>query len=158
MTKIQKTCKELQSLGFTALDAWRTAQTVCEFESRMCGVFDDPESRIRDVRICQKPDDDSYFDVFGEPEGYTDINGRRVSAEDERKEIERQLELDGCWIVYSEVWNPETEEWEIVDSVGMNTGYNNPCSWKENWYVPDLMRAALDEVKKFDVEFVATTG
>ena len=118
--------------GYSALAAYRVAKTVLAFEAR------------DDVRIVMAEECDSYFDVYGDPEGYLDVNGRRHSAADEHKETEDLIERLGCWIVSSEARDAQTGEWETVDSIGMNTGYENPADWRENWYVPDLMQSALD--------------
>ena len=154
-------CRELMKLDYTALEAWRTAKTVVEFTNRECGEHDEP-GEGSDVRLRVEEEQESYFDVYGEPDGYEGMHGRRVSAEQERKEMVETLDRDGCWRVFSEFWNPETEEWEVADSVGMNTGYSDPTSWRENCYVPDLMQAALDQADLVKAErsdlAVMTTG
>lgn len=131
---------DARKAGYPAAHALSTAKTVNEFSER------------GDVRIEMFPEFDGYFDVHGEPDGYVDGYGRRVSAEEERKQIEESIENLGCWIVAGQILvdedNPDDEKaWETIDSVGMNTGYSNPCSWRENWYVPDLMDAVLRAAK-----------
>lgn len=96
------------------------------------------------VRLRQEEEQESYLDSYGEPEAYTDMNGRRVSAEKAREELCELLDRKGCWWIVSEVFNGE--EWEQADSIGMCAGYDDPCSPFENSYVPDLMRAALDRI------------
>ena len=87
------------------------------------------------VRLMAHEEMENYFDVFGTPD----------SAR-EGKEIERILDVYGCWVVESDVFNPETKRFEHADSIGMCTGYDNPLDPMENWYVPDLMRSALDRI------------
>lgn len=138
-------CRELMRRhGYKSLEAWRTSKAVYAFSQRECMEFEEP-GEGSDVRLRLESEQESYFDVFGEPEGYVGRYGRRVSAEQERKEMVESLDRDGCWIVISEFWNPETKEWEMADSIGMNTGYSDPTSWRENCYVPDLMQSALDQ-------------
>lgn len=96
------------------------------------------------VRLRAEEEQESYMDCYGEPEAYTDINGRRVSAEKAREELCELLDSKGCWWVCSEVWTGD--EWEHADSIGMCAGYDDPLSPFENCYVPGLMRAALDQI------------
>lgn len=89
------------------------------------------------VRLRAEHEEENYFDVYGEPEGYED-----VSPEQERKDIERSIELYGCYYIVSEYF--DGDKWRRADSIGMCAGYKNPLSPEENCYVPDLMRSALD--------------
>lgn len=73
------------------------------------------------VRIIALAEDESYFDVFGKPD-----------SERDRKRIVEEIELNGCWVVVSQVYNDETDKWEWYDSIGMCTGYNDPTSPFEN--------------------------
>lgn len=102
------------------------------------------------VRLRALPEEESYFDVYGKPDGYVNQFGRRVSAEQERKEICETIERDGCWCVFSEYF--DGEKWQYADSVGMCTGYNNPISPFQNWYVPDLMQAAIEAAENCRAE------
>jgi hypothetical protein len=129
--------------GFTVEDSGRNA--------RILDAFEDAESDEK-VRINAEPEQENYFDVYGEPEGYIGANGRRVSDEQERKEMEETLERDGAWYVFSEYRCPCCETWLTADGVGMNTGYSDPTSPFENCYVPDLMAAALEHVEEFCVK------
>ena len=86
------------------------------------------------VRIEAHPEEESYFDVFGEPD-----------SERERKDLESTLERLGCWYVVSEFLSPESEQWEHADSIGMCV-YNDPTSPFENCYVIQLMREAIDKL------------
>ena len=117
--------------GYSAAESHRAAKIVQAFEER------------DDVRIVCEPEQADYFSVYGEPEGYLGVNGRRISAEQERKDLEDQLDRLGCWIVVAEVRCPHCGTWKSVDSVGMNTGYADPCDWLQNVYVPDPINAAL---------------
>lgn len=86
------------------------------------------------VRIRAEEEQESYFDVYGKPEG--------ISLD----EITDLLNRWGCWHVFSEFYNPVTQEWEHADGVGMCV-YLNPCDPFENCYVPGLMKEA---VKKYE--------
>lgn len=97
------------------------------------------------VRIEAIPEEESYFDVFGDNEGL-DRNGHPISREQARQNIIDTLERDGCWYVVTEYLSPETEEWEHADSIGMCTGYNDPTSPFENCYVIQLMQEAIDKL------------
>lgn len=131
--------------GYPPADALRTA--------RIVDAFEDMENAGM-VRIIAEPEQESYFDVYGEPEGYVNEHGRRVSAEEQRAEIVRTLEQDGCWYVAAQVQCSECEEWRTVDGIGMNTGYGDPTDWRVNWYVPDLMSAALNEIVETAVRII----
>lgn len=98
------------------------------------------------VRLRCEPEQESYFGTFGEPEGYVNQYGRKVSAAEEKEELLRYLERDGCWIVFSEFRADEDSEWEIADSIGMCI-YADPLDWMENDYIPDLMESALKSLE-----------
>lgn len=87
------------------------------------------------VRLTVEPEQESYFDVYGEPD-----------SERERKALEGTLENLGCYWVASEYLSActcgETEEWEQADSIGMCV-YEDPTDPFENCYVIDLMDAAI---------------
>lgn len=126
--------------GYDAQWALRIAKTAEEFKGR------------DDIRIRAEPEEEGYFDVYGEPDGYTDIHGQRFTAEQEREQIVDSIERDGCWCVIAEWLNPETDEWELADSVGMCI-YNDPTDPVENCYVAQLMRSALDAAEAADVSY-----
>jgi len=109
------------------------------------------------VRLRAEAEQDSYFDVYGNEDGYTNAQGHEVSAEQARENIIEQIERDGCWWVVSEYLETETcdiedckcqfhrkprETWEQADSIGMCI-YNDPTDPFENCYVIDLMDAAI---------------
>ncbi len=124
--------------GYGAAQSLRAAKACAEFRKLESAGL---------VRVRYEEEQEDYFSVFGEPEGYTDLNGKRVSAKQEREEMCRTLERDGCWIVFTEYRASESDAWAIADSVGMCSGYKNPVSPTENCYVPDLMRAAVKAVE-----------
>lgn len=117
--------------GHNASEAWHSAKIVAEFEQHS-----------DNVRITAETEQENYFDVYGKPEGYVDQFGNHHSAEQEYEEIHDSINRLGCWIVSGEFRN-ESGEWEMADCVGMNTGYSDPCDWRQNWYVPQLMQSAL---------------
>lgn len=82
------------------------------------------------VRLRALPETESYFDVYGEPDDAR-----------ERQDIIEQIERTGCWFVVSEFYADGA--WHHADSVGMCAGYENPLDPAENWYIEDLMRAAI---------------
>jgi len=104
------------------------------------------------ARITAKPEEESYFDVFGEPDGYQNKYGRWITPEEERAEIIDEIERTGNWCVMAQVYKEcpvcGRGEWHTVDAVGMCTGYDDPTSPLENGYVIDLMQAALNELAK----------
>lgn len=128
--------RELRQAGMKAATAWVDAGRIDCFERLQAQGL---------VRIRAEQEQEDYFSVYGEPEGYTTIHGRRVNEDDARKEIERQLE-DGCWCVITEYW--DGKNWQHADSVGMCVGYNDVLSYTENWYVGDLMGAAVVACKQ----------
>lgn len=96
------------------------------------------------VRIRSEHEQESYFDVYGDPEGYINIFGKVISPEDERKEIEHMIETYGCLIVITEYRCPKCGEWIHADSIGMNIGYRDAESPFVNFY--DLMQSAIDQL------------
>lgn len=118
--------------GYNAAAAYRLATTLVTWDAHDTGT----QVRLRCVEECE-----NYYDVFGAPEAYTDVHGRRVSATDARKEIDDLLDLHGCWFLVAEFSTDHGETWHVADTIGMCTGY--VLSPYENGYVPDLMRAAM---------------
>jgi len=131
-----KVYQQFRSAGFTAKDSLSNAKTLIDFQQAESAGL---------VRIIAEPEQESYFAVFGEPEGYEGRNGKRVSAEQERKELEAQLDDLGCWCVQAEVKDAQGE-WQQVESVGMCSGYQDPCSPFENCYAIGFMRVALNHI------------
>jgi hypothetical protein len=126
----------LRRSGYNAKDALRAAKT--------WDAFTDAE-RDGLVRLRAEPEQESYFDVYGEPEGFTALNGRRVTAEQEREEIAGMIDRDGCWWIVAE-WQDSDGFWHAADSVGMCI-YRSPLDPGDNWYIPDLMQSALDALE-----------
>lgn len=112
-------------VGYCAAQAWRNANILEQWEK----ALDNDQ-----VRIIAREECENYFDVYGIPD-----------SEKERKAIERELELHGCWFVTTE-YRDENGDWQHADSIGMNTGYSDPTDPFQNCYVPGLMRSALDKV------------
>ena len=95
------------------------------------------------VRLRSEPEMENYFDVYGDPEGYTNAQGHYVDAEKARTEIEDQIESMGCdWVVAE--YLDENGDWEHADSIGMCI-YNDPLSPFENCYVVGLMDSAITD-------------
>ena len=135
------TYKRSRKNGYAAMEAKLIADTEDRFEQL---EQDDL------VRIIATPEYENYFSVYGEPEAYQDRNGRRVSAEQARKELVEMIDRDGCWYVSSQYRCVECGKWETADGIGMCCGYSNPCDPVENPYVVDLMQSAINEVNKLE--------
>jgi hypothetical protein len=87
------------------------------------------------VRLRAEPEQESYFDVFGNPE-----------TPEERQEIMDRLNLHGCWCVFSE-FRGDDGRWHHADSIGMCAGYQNVLDPEENDYVCDLMASAVNALE-----------
>lgn len=138
MNATTKTYLQFRASGYSASHALHGAKAKLAFEAL---------ERRELVRLRAEPEEENYFDVYGEPEGYEGANGRRVSAEQERKETCELLERDGCWHVVAEYF--DGQRWQHADSIGMNTGYKNVLSPFENCYVPDLMASAVEMAEAY---------
>jgi alpha-amylase/alpha-mannosidase (GH57 family) len=90
------------------------------------------------VRLRAFPETESYFDVYGEPDDAQ-----------KRQEIIDTINLYGCWSVVSEFY--AEGQWHHADSIGMCV-YARPLDPTENWYVEDLMRAAIDALEMQSTE------
>ena len=145
--------ERFRKAGYTAANSYRAALIVEEFQNIETATEGDGEL-VGECRIGAKPEDDSYFAIFGEPEGYTDQHGRIVSPEQERAALCESFERDGVGDVFSEVWNGD--EWQTADSIGMCAGYTDPTDPIENWYVPDLMQAVIEQAEELCTEADAT--
>ncbi len=99
------------------------------------------------VRLFQREEEESYFDVWGEPE-----------TEEEREEIETTLDLYGCWIVGGEYYDPTMRKWEWADSVGMCTGYKNPTDPFQNEYISAIMASTIEEAEQAQLRAGLITG
>ena len=135
-----KTYYKFRESGMGANQALHSARVLLEWE----------EAEAADlVRLRAEAEEENYFDVYGDPDGYTNIFGKRVSAEAAKQEIIDSLESDGCWCSISEFRaSAEEEEWEMADSVGMHVGYWHVLNPYENWYIVDLMASALAALRR----------
>lgn len=137
-TKQNRYYTEARKAGYSAKHAHSVAKTLVEWDEAG-----------DNVRISLDEEQENYFDVYGVPDAYTDGNGRRVSAEKAREEMCDLLERWGCYVVYAEYFHGG--EWHQADSIGMCV-YRRPDDWRENWYVPDLMRECLDTLTSLKEE------
>jgi len=115
--------------GQNAMDCLRNARIVDEFEN---GEYSN------NLRIIAEEESDNYFDVMG----------RNCISEKEDKRQEEIIERLGNWCVSAQYRLSDDSDWIHADSIGMCTGYENPASPFENGYVPDLMKSAIDALKK----------
>lgn len=131
-SQLRAVYQRFRAAGNSAITSLQCAKTLLEFQAAEADGF---------VKLDAIPEEESYFDVYGDPEEYTDIHGKRVSAKQARDHIVEQLERDGNWCVVS-YWF-DGSRWQFADSVGQCLGYSNPLSPFENCYVTDLMASAL---------------
>lgn len=131
--------KPFMLVGHDARCSLNAARTILRFREL--------ESAGR-VRMRAEPEAESYFSVYGEPEGYVNAQGHEVSAETEREEMCAILDRDGVWCSISEWF--DGEDWQLADSCGMHTGYKNPLDPFENCYVVQEMQEAIDAVDAHD--------
>ena len=146
--KLQTAYAEFRKAGYRPIESLRNARILLEWE-RYENEYDDF------VRIIVEHEQESYFGIYGEPEGYTDLFGQYHSPEQAKQEIVNQIELNGCLCVISEVNvsdDSDQPEWEPVDSIGMCVGYDDATSPFENCYVPDLMNAANKRVREIIID------
>jgi hypothetical protein len=126
--------------GFPARLAIENTRIVTEFERINDEYVRDNGEPIAVIGCEHEPE--NYFDVYGEPDGYVDANGRHVTAEQERQQIVDEINLNGCWVVFGEY------DGEMVDYVGMCVGYRDPSDPVENEYVLEFMVAVIEAHKK----------
>jgi len=125
--------RKFKASGLNANQSLQSAKTVYAFQQLEAEGL---------VRMRAEPETDCYLDVHGEPEAYTAKNGKRVSAEQAKKELIEILDRYGCWWTTSEYLD-ENGEWQQADSCGMHTGYENVLCPFQNCYVVDEMAAAV---------------
>ena len=94
------------------------------------------------ARICRAPEEESYFAVYGDPEGYTNADGIEVCADQEREEIIDLIDRDGLWYYFAQVRCACCGQWETVDSIGMVIG-----SLDETGYRDDFLTAINERIK-----------
>lgn len=128
--------RRLRAHEYTAKDALSGAKTLVAWQA----LEDRGLATIKAVA-----EEENYFDVYGEPEGYTNGYGRAITPEQERADLVWQLESWGCWRVFAEVRCPGCGRSAMLDdaSVGMCAGYQDPTSPYENAYVLDFMAMAV---------------
>ena len=146
--KLQTAYTNFRKAGYRPVESLRSARILIEWKGYE-NEYDDF------VRIIVEWEQESYFDVYGDPEGYTDQFGRHHSPEQAKQEIINQIELNGCLHVISEVNvsnDADQPEWEMVDSIGMCVGYDDATSPFENCYVPDLMNAANKRAREIIID------
>lgn len=73
------------------------------------------------ARIIVEPEQDYYFDVFGEPEGYENAD-----------DICELIDRDGLWWYAAQRKCPHCGAWETVDSIGMVIGDIKPTGYLED--------------------------
>jgi len=123
---IQKYYRQFRKNGDSAKHALYSARILKEWEE---------EDGL--VKLETEEEQENYFDVYGVPD-----------TEKETKEMERILELYGCWCVIGKYRTEEREEWQWADSVRMCTGYKNVFSPFENEYAIGIMAETLSQLKK----------
>ena len=109
--------------------------------ARIVAAFEEAEA-AGDVRLVAEPDDRPY-DPGDMCDGYTNQYGRRVSADQAKQELVALLDRTGNWGVIAHFRN-HLGRWETADSIWGCAGYEDVTDWRQNWYVPDLMAAALE--------------
>lgn len=119
---IQSRYQQFRRSGMTATNAISAARTLVQFSE-----LEDQDL----VRITATEEQESYFAVYGDPD-----------TEKERKQITHEIELNGCWFVFTEYKCACCGRWNRADSIGMCV-YSNPLDPLQNWYVPDLMYSAI---------------
>ena len=116
--------------GYGGLVGHRAAHALSEARTRL--LWEQAEEASL-VRLRLEPEEESYFDVYGEPD-----------SKRERDAIIREIELNGCWYMLGEYRLPDGS-WEHGNSIGMITGYDDPS---ENWYTADIMAETIDALRK----------
>ena len=101
------------------------------------------------VRMRAEPEEESYFDVYGDGElHHAERNGHPIPYEQAKKELIEMLDLHGVWWTVAE-WRPDENcEWFQADSCGMHAGYEDALDPFENCYVVQEMQSAIDALEK----------
>ena len=124
--------RELRADGVGASHALHAAKTIDRFH--------DLENE-RLVRIIAEPDETPY-----DPGDCLDgMSERSISN------FWDMINDRGVWGVISEFRISPESPWQQADSVWSCAGYNNPTSYRENWYVPDLMHSAIQALETYDI-------
>jgi len=106
----------------------------CLWRAKTLAAFKSLESRGL-ARLQMNEEQESYFDVYGEPDTKSD-----------KKRIIESIENLGLYYVYTQTRCNCCGKWETVDSIGMCI-YNNPLDPFENDNIISLMDAAIDKAK-----------
>lgn len=137
-------CRNVKSLyhqfraaGYRADESLRSARIVSAFCAP--GVEWDHDSDPDRFSDFAPGDDLGRVRIIAEPD--EDYDWEDLDNSVPRSVYER-CARDGAWGTVAQVWNGS--EWEDVDSVWGNVGYDDPLDPVENCYVVDLMSAALD--------------
>lgn len=115
--------KSFRNAGYPAHHALHAARAKDSFED----LENDGNVRL----VCQE-EEENYYDVYGVPDDPK-----------EKEQQDRFLELWGCYYVGAEVLDHTTGRWIPADGVGMCV-YNHPTDPEDNWYVADIMAAAVE--------------
>ena len=83
------------------------------------------------VRMVVEPEQENYFDVYGEPD-----------TQEERDLIIANIEAEGLNMFASQYRKSRADDWETADSIGMIIG-----DLADTGYEDDLKQAALDALK-----------
>jgi hypothetical protein len=121
MNALQSTYARFRAQGLRAVQALRSARTLEEWN---------PAGES--VRLRTEEEQESYFDVYGEPD-----------TKKERDEIVALIERDGCVCILGEYLDPITGKWTLATSLGMVIE-PSPLDPFLSCYVPDIMRETLD--------------
>ena len=123
MKQTQRLYLQFRQHGKTAAQSLYAAKTLIKFQ------------KLEDkgiVRLRAEPEEEGYFDVYGEPE-----------SKKERESVVHAIEMNGCWWVVAErLCCKKCDTFEHKDSIGMCI-YSDPFDPFENDYVIDLMHSAL---------------
>ena len=93
----------------------------------------------KNARIIIEPEYESYFDIYGEPEGYENKEGYTVSAEEERAEIIDIINRSGIFRYIAQARCTCCNAWKNMDSIGMIIG-----DLKESGYYEDLRNSTKE--------------
>lgn len=123
--------ERLRRLGWTAINAWRTAGANTRFaELEARGL----------VRVVCEPDEClTIDDLFGEG-----------GTERELKAFEARCERDGVWHYATEYLDP-IDGWTHADSCGGFVGDD----WQDSGYDADMKEAAIEALNAIDIDLCA---
>ena len=138
--------KPFMRVGFDAADSLKAARTILEFKRAEADGL---------VRMRAEPEQESYFDVYGDEElRHAERNGHSIPHDQARKELCELLDRYGVWWTVAEWF--DGEEWQQAESCGMHAGYKDPLDPFENCYVVQEMQSALDALADHRAEIRET--